>query len=147
MPWKVPTHMALPGTPNNFSMRPRISCAALLVKVTARMECGEAPSVAITQAMRCVSTRVLPEPAPASTSTGPTGAVTAARCASFRESRIGEVSIGAANFIHSRAPKGCNRAPARRGLVLPRLVRRDHLLVEVTEDGRDQREEHGTHDD
>ena len=45
MPWNVPTHMLLPGMPNNFSMRPRISCAALFVNVTARMECGDAPSV------------------------------------------------------------------------------------------------------
>ena len=65
MPWNVPTHIAPPGTPNNFSMRPRISCAALFVKVTARTECGDAPSVWMTHAMRCVSTRVLPEPAPA----------------------------------------------------------------------------------
>ena len=73
MPWNVPTHIALPGMPNNFSMRSRISAAALFVNVTARMLCGDAPSVWMTQAMRCVSTRVLPEPAPASTSTGPDG--------------------------------------------------------------------------
>ena len=79
MPWKVPTHMAPPGTPNNLSMRWRISAAALFVNVTARMEYGEAPSFCITHAMRCVSTRVLPEPAPARTSTGPTGAETAWR--------------------------------------------------------------------
>ena len=78
---------------------PRISCAALFVNVTARMECGDAPCVWMTQAMRCVSTRVLPEPAPASTSTGPTGAVTAARCASFSESRIGERSFMGARII------------------------------------------------
>ena len=34
------------------------------------MLCGETPSVWISQAMRCISTRVLPLPAPASTSTG-----------------------------------------------------------------------------
>ena len=72
--------------------------AALLVKVTARMPCGEAPSAWITQAMRCVSTRVLPLPAPASTSTGPSGAVTAARCASFRGLRIGDRSMGGAFY-------------------------------------------------
>ena len=38
----------------------------------------------ISQAARCVSTRVLPLPAPASTSMGPIGAETAARWASFR---------------------------------------------------------------
>ncbi len=108
MPWKVPTHIAPPGTPNNFSMRPRISWAALLVKVTARIECGEAPSVEITQATRCVSTRVLPEPAPASTSTGPTGAVTAARCASLSECRIGAVSIGAAMIPEATGWRGAS---------------------------------------
>ena len=54
-------------------MRRRISAAALLVKVTARMLCGEAPSTWISQATRCTSTRVLPLPAPASTSTGAEG--------------------------------------------------------------------------
>jgi hypothetical protein len=49
-------------------MRPRISRAALLVKVTARIDQGENCSTWISQAMRCTSTRVLPEPAPASTS-------------------------------------------------------------------------------
>ncbi len=38
MPWKVPIHIAEPGTPSSFSMRPRISAAALFVKVTARIE-------------------------------------------------------------------------------------------------------------
>src|SRR5579859_5556630 len=75
-------------------MRPRISPAALLVKVTARMPWGEARSAWITQAMRWVRTRVLPLPAPASTSTGPAAAVTAARCASFRGLRTGDRSIG-----------------------------------------------------
>ena len=46
-------------------MRLRISAAALLVKVTARMLCGEAPSTWISHATRCTSTRVLPLPAPA----------------------------------------------------------------------------------
>jgi hypothetical protein len=94
MPWNVPTHIELPGTPNNFSMRARISAAALFVKVTARMLWGEAPCVWITQAMRCVSTRVLPEPAPASTSTGPTGAETASRCASLSGAKMGDRSMG-----------------------------------------------------
>ena len=45
-------------------MRLRISPAALLVNVTARMLLGEAPSTWISQATRCTSTRVLPLPAP-----------------------------------------------------------------------------------
>src|SRR5580692_11052256 len=84
-------------------MRPRISPAALLVKVTARMLCGETPSTWHNQASRWISTRVLPLPAPARTSTGPTGAVTAARCASFSESRMGDKSMGRAFYT---APGG-----------------------------------------
>src|SRR5580658_2103504 len=45
-----------------------------------------------------MSTRVLPLPAPASTSTGPTGAVTAARCASFSDARMGDKSMGCAFY-------------------------------------------------
>jgi hypothetical protein len=57
--------------------RVSISFAALLVKVTAMRPMGETWPVWISQAMRVVSTRVLPEPAPASTRAEP-GAVTAA---------------------------------------------------------------------
>ncbi len=60
-------------------MRLRISAAALLVKVTARMLFGEAPSTWISHATRCTNTRVLPLPAPASTSAAPSGEATACR--------------------------------------------------------------------
>src|SRR5215471_11880790 len=104
MPWNVPIQSDSPGMPSSRSMRERISPAALLVKVTASTPCGEAPSAWMSQAMRCVSTRVLPLPAPASTSTGPTGAVTAARCASFSGLRIGDKSMGAAFYtVKTRA--------------------------------------------
>jgi hypothetical protein len=43
-PWKVPTHMPCGLTCSNCSMRWRISAAALLVKVTDRIECSEARS-------------------------------------------------------------------------------------------------------
>ncbi len=56
-----------------------ISLAALLVKVTARMPPGDTWPVCISQAMRVVSTRVLPEPAPARISALPAGSVTAAQ--------------------------------------------------------------------
>jgi hypothetical protein len=50
------------------STRPRISAAALLVKVTARIDQGDVRfPPASSQAMRRVSTRVLPLPAPANT--------------------------------------------------------------------------------
>ena len=45
-----------------------ISFAALLVKVTAKMDCGVTCPVLMSHAMRVVSTLVLPEPAPARTS-------------------------------------------------------------------------------
>jgi hypothetical protein len=46
-------------------MRVSISLAALFVNVTARTPPGVTLPVWISQAMRVVSTRVLPEPAPA----------------------------------------------------------------------------------
>ena len=46
-------------------MRPRISAAALFVKVTASTPSGETFSTWINHAMRCTRTRVLPLPAPA----------------------------------------------------------------------------------
>ena len=51
--------------------RLRISSAALLVKVMARMAKGDSPFSRTNQAILCVRTRVLPEPAPATTSSGP----------------------------------------------------------------------------
>ena len=75
MAWKVPTHMPRARPPVSFSMRSRISPAALLVKVTARMRSGQTPRRS-SSAMRKVMTRVLPEPAPARMSSGPPGCST-----------------------------------------------------------------------
>ena len=69
--WNVITHIARVRGPTSISTRSRISCAALFVKVIARISPGFALPVRMRCAMRCVSTRVLPEPAPASTSSGP----------------------------------------------------------------------------
>ena len=69
--WNVPTHMPAGSLPRMRPMRSRISPAALLVNVTARILRGSTPSTSISRAMRVVSTRVFPEPAPASTSNGP----------------------------------------------------------------------------
>src|SRR6516225_278497 len=115
MPWKVPIHSDAPGMPSSRSMRERISPAALLVKVTASTPCGETPSAWMSQAMRCVSTRVLPLPAPASTSTGPSGAVTAARCASFSGLRMGDKSMGGEFYTvktraYGKGPDGRGRS-------------------------------------
>ena len=86
--WKVPSQ-GMPSAiePTSAPTRSFISRAALLVKVTARMSNGRAFAVAIRWAMRVVSTRVLPVPAPASTSTGPSVASTAWRCSGLRPAR------------------------------------------------------------
>ncbi len=65
------------SSPIILAMRVFISRAALLVKVTARICEGQARPVARMWAMRVVSTRVLPVPAPASTSSGPSVCTTA----------------------------------------------------------------------
>ena len=67
--------------------RSRISRAALLVKVTASTWLGKARRVIRIWAKRVVSTRVLPVPAPASTSSGPSTVSTASRCSGFSLAR------------------------------------------------------------
>ena len=71
--------------------RTSISFAALLVNVTARIDSGDACPVPRSQAMRVVSTRVLPLPAPARISADWCGSVTAASCSGLRLARSGEV--------------------------------------------------------
>src|ERR1700687_4023950 len=75
-------------------MRASISFAALLVKVTAKRPAGLTCPVWISQAMRVVSTRVLPLPAPARISADWLGRVTAASCSGLRFSRSGEAMCG-----------------------------------------------------
>ena len=60
--------------------------------VKANTDQGAAPCSS-SEAMRRVTTVVLPEPGPASTSMGPGGAPTASRCGSFRAAKILETSI------------------------------------------------------
>ena len=84
--WNVETHMIRARRPTRSSTRSRISAAALLVKVIARIEPGWALRSAISQAIRRVSTRVLPEPAPATTSSGAPACMTASRCGSLSPS-------------------------------------------------------------
>ena len=85
--WKVPSHQPSTGPPTIWATRCCISFAALLVKVTAMIWLGKARRVASRCTSRVVSTRVLPVPAPASTSTGPSSASTARRWAPFRTVR------------------------------------------------------------
>src|SRR5580698_10985978 len=81
----------MPSTtpPTMSPTRVFISRAALLVKVTAKISPGRARPVARMWAMRTVSTRVLPVPAPARTSTGPSSVSTASRCSGLSPARYG----------------------------------------------------------
>ena len=93
--WNVPSHTCSAIGPTMPETRIFISRAALLVKVTARMFQGLASPVATSSARREVSTRVLPVPAPESTSNGPDRVCTASRCGSFRPSSQGWAVEGA----------------------------------------------------
>ena len=74
-------------------MRSRISLAALLVKVTARISAA-GTFFSSMWAIRQVTVRVLPVPAPARIMTGPSSAATAWRWAGLRESKENEEAIG-----------------------------------------------------
>src|SRR5437867_10855398 len=89
-------------------MRVSISFAALLVKVTARTPFGLTFPVWMSQAMRVVRTRVLPEPAPARISADWSGRVTAASCSGLRFSRrLGMRALADGRFTAAkRTPKG-----------------------------------------
>ena len=75
----------LVGPSISLSSRARISAAAGVEKVSASIESGGVPC-STSQRKRRTSVRVFPVPAPATTSSGPPGWVTAASCASFRPS-------------------------------------------------------------
>ena len=68
------------------AIRSTISVAALSVKVTSRIWSAGTTPVSIAYAARRLTTRVLPEPAPAMIASGPEVAVTASRCEGFRSS-------------------------------------------------------------
>src|ERR687892_1481675 len=85
--WKVRIQMRRAVSPSSRSSRSRISFAARFVNVIARISFGFTPTAVIRCATRCVSTRVLPEPAPAITSSGPSVCSTASRWAGFRFER------------------------------------------------------------
>ena len=88
--WKVEIVSPRAGRlPSSFFTRSRISAEALFVNVTATIESGAYPRCSIRCTIFLVITPVLPDPAPASTSRGPSWWVTAASCSGFR--RIGEV--------------------------------------------------------
>ena len=68
--WNVDTHIARARGPTSVTTRSRISAAALLVNVIARICPGPASRAASRYAIRRVSTAVLPDPAPATMSSG-----------------------------------------------------------------------------
>ena len=78
--WNVEIHMPSACPPTRAATRSRISAAALLVKVIARIWLGHASRVCSRPAMRRVSTLVLPEPAPATMSRLGPRYSTASRC-------------------------------------------------------------------
>ena len=117
--WKVPSQ-GIPSTapPTSAATRSFISRAALLVKVTDRISFGRALPVTSRCAIRAVSARVLPVPAPASISTGPSSASTACRCAGFSPSRNGAGRAGAmARWLSGRGSS--SKASAKSGGVMP----------------------------
>src|SRR6516164_896706 len=91
--WKVETHIRSATGPTSRATRWRISSAALLVKVMARISNGEIPCSAISQAIRWVRTLVLPDPAPATTSKGPPGWVTASACTGLRPASSADAAL------------------------------------------------------
>src|SRR5580704_6264968 len=87
--WKVESQGVAGGTPalrRRSATRVRISSAALLVNVTARMDSAGVP-LAMRLAMRKVMARVLPVPAPARIKTGPSVVSAARRCSGLSWSR------------------------------------------------------------
>src|SRR5713101_7049431 len=118
--WKVEIHMRCATGPTSATTRCRISSAALLVKVMARISNGETPCSALSQATRRVRTRVFPEPAPATTSNGPPGWVTAATCTGFRSASREDVAV---SLTRPTVLDGTDQ-PA------------DHLIPWIGQDGR-----------
>ncbi|CQD16220.1 hypothetical protein BN970_03439 [Mycolicibacterium conceptionense] len=78
--WNVDTHMLRARGPTSPTTRSRISAAALLVNVMAKICPTPTSRAASRYAMRLVSTAVLPEPAPATISNGDPSCSTAWRC-------------------------------------------------------------------
>src|ERR1051326_4571178 len=82
--WNVPIQSPAGSRSSRVATRSFISPAALLVNVTAKIRSARTPCSSISTAIRVVSTRVLPEPAPASTRSGPSTWATASRCSGFK---------------------------------------------------------------
>ena len=95
--WKVLTTRSFAArAPTSAFARSRISAAALLVKVMAAICFGSNPACS-SRAILCVITRVLPEPAPASTRHGLAKWCTASSWRGLSVSVIGRQSKGRAS--------------------------------------------------
>src|SRR4051812_17215199 len=81
--WKVEIHIPCALPPSKCSTRSRISFAALLVNVIARISLGHASRLSMRPAMRRVSTLVLPDPAPATMRSAWPRYSAASRCCGF----------------------------------------------------------------
>ena len=88
MEWKVPIQIFRAcRSPTIRAMRSFISPAAFLVKVSERIRSGGIP-FSIRYAILEVSTRVFPEPAPATINIGPSIHSTAFFCSGFKSLKI-----------------------------------------------------------
>ncbi len=99
------SHTSLALGPTNLSTLWRISLAALLVKVMAKILYGGTCS-SNKCAMRQVNTFVLPEPAPAKINVGPAICFTASVCSLFNESKI---LVIASSFLFSLSQDNFSR--------------------------------------
>ena len=86
--WNVPATTSRPPSPTRLMIRSRSSAAARFVNVTARIRHGGTSLMPTRYAIRWASTRVLPEPAPARISSGPSVVVTARACSGLRARTI-----------------------------------------------------------
>src|SRR5712692_5303014 len=142
----------IPAGRTRSSTRRRISPAALLVKVTASTWRGWTPSTPRSHAIRWAMTRVLPLPAPASTSTGPLVAWTACCWAGLSEARTVSGATAGCDMdmydITAPAPPGARLFDCDGLREIPRLVHvapeadgdviREELERERHQDGRKQ---------
>src|SRR4051794_27624091 len=109
--WNVDTHMRSATGPTSSPTRAFISPAALFVNVMAASPNGDARFSAIRNAMRCVSTRVLPEPAPAMTTMGPSGADAASRWTGLSPARIASEVITPRSYACSGRSGRSDQSP------------------------------------
>src|SRR5579884_2256394 len=115
--WNVDTHIRDATGPTSAPTRSFISPAALFVNVIASRPNGDTRRCATRYAIRCVRTRVLPEPAPAMTSIGPSGATTASCWTGFSpaSSASGSPSFPLTPRRVGDATPRCRARSSRRG--------------------------------